>query len=178
MTGTAFAVPTAPTFKRENPPLTTPPNNGFDESGLGENAIAPASPPAACSVGPACRLADLEETGGRATVLIQGSSPITDVIIGSVQDTENLNVSVGNDPGFLSLFSSETGGRASYTPGNGATCEVSGFSALYVGVQSGGSGDVLVTALSQDDAVLGPASLTLLGTALAGLEVVRRRRRS
>ena len=41
--GTTFTTATALTLKPENPPVTTTPNNAYDESGLGENAIAPTS---------------------------------------------------------------------------------------------------------------------------------------
>jgi len=103
--------------------------------------------------------------------LIQGNNPITDVIIGSVQSGENFKVFAGNSANALNLIASGTGGTASCTPGPmGATCEVTGFSDLFVGVQTGGIGDVTLVAVSQPTvSAPEPASLALLGRALAGL---------
>ena len=166
----AFTTPTALTLK----PSTTPPGppiNPLDESGLGENA---AGPPSACTdafVAANCEIA------GTASVAVVSNNLINDAIIGSVQAGENFQFFIGSSIATLAPFGGiMTGG--SCTPGSLAdTCMISGFSALAVGLESGGTGNILLTAVSQATSMPEPATLALLGTALFGFGLLRNRRR-
>lgn len=190
VTSDTFTTPTALTFKPEDPPVTSTPHNGYDESGLGENAIGPTSPTAtACSDGPDCEIGGPGGTHGFAAVLIQSTIPMDDVVIGSVQTGEKFNVFAGNSTSTLTeIATGITGGSCTAGP-MGATCEISGFSDTFVGVQSDGTGDVLVTGVSQacligtPGCTLGPppvvpepGTLAVLGSALAMFGIARRRK--
>ena len=167
----AFTTPTALTLKPQTSP-PGPPDNSFDEGGLGENATGPGTACTDTSVASDCEIA------GTASVAVVSNNLITDIIFGSVQTGENFKFFTGSSvAGLTQLGGTITGGSCTEYMGDASTCVISGFSALAVGVESAGDGNVLLTAVSQPAAVPEPASMALLGTALAGLGMVRRRRR-
>jgi hypothetical protein len=166
----AFTTPTALTLKPSTTP-PGPPDNILAESGLGENA---AGPPSACtdaSIATDCEIA------GTASVAVVSNHAIDDAIIGSVQAGENFQFFTGSSIATLTPFEGVMVG-GSCIPGPVAdTCIISGFSALVVGVESGGTGNVLLTAVSQDTTSMPePATLALLGTAFIGFGLFCSRR--
>lgn len=169
----AFTTATALTLKPETMP-PGPPTNSFDESGLGENATGANT---ACT--DTFQAVNCEIAGTTSVAVMSNNQPITDVIVGSVQagpPGENFQVYTGSTIGTLMPFGGViTGGTPGCTPAGAGqvTCKITGFSALVVGIQSAGVGNVVLTAVSVPE----PTSLVMLGTALVGLAMVRRRSR-
>jgi hypothetical protein len=130
-------------------PLATP-NNTIDESDLGEND---AGPPSACTdtfVAVNCEIA------GTAPVAVVSSGLIEDVVVGSAPTGENFKIFTGP-----ALTSSTQG---TMTCAQAAHCEITGFTAAdVVAVQSGGTGNVLLLAVSQEPRVPEPMTFALFG---------------
>lgn len=166
------------TFKPEAP-NTGPPLNDFNESGLGENPNAAPSRCTEISTSASCEIA------GTTSVGVVSNNSIDDVIIGSVQSAENYIVWAGPSLADLSVIARGAGPSCTGTTVGGVTqgagpaadtCLIQNFSDLVVAVQSGGTGDVLLSAVSQaSPSVPEPASLTLLATSLLGFGLLCRR---
>jgi len=175
----AFTTATALTLKPETSP-PGPPDNSFDESGLGENATGAGTACTDTSVAVNCEIA------GTASVAVVSNNPITDVIVGSVQagpPGENFQVYTGSSIGTLTKFGGViAGGTPGCTPAASGqvTCVITGFSALVVGIQSAGIGNVTLTAVSARK-VPEPASLAseprLPASRWSGAAVARKHRK-
>lgn len=154
-----FLTPDDLTFK-PGPGSSETPVNPAGESGFGNNPLGATS----CTTD-AVRC----EILGNESVAISSNIGLVDAIVGSAQVGENFTVWAGNSLATLAPVATSAGGSCT---SNGITddCVVTFAAAKFVGLTSGGTGDVLLTGISVPTAeVPEPSTLATLLAALVSL---------